>query len=87
MFAIMFESVLFVAALAALAALVFLGLRTYTPLGLRMRQLENRRRIEGEAEGDCHVHGHHEQHELVRLRNGDKICPDCFREAARDTPL
>ena len=85
MMAIMFESVLFVAAIVTVAALLFLALKTYTPLGLRLRQTENRKRIEREAEAGCPVHGPHQEYELVRLASGERICPDCFREAVRDS--
>jgi hypothetical protein len=83
MLAIMMESVLFVAAIAAVATLLFLALKAYTPLGMHLRQRENRRQIEREAENVCPVHGPHEQHELVRLASGERICPDCFREAVQ----
>jgi len=85
MTAILVESVLFVAAIATVGGLLFLALKAYTPLGMRLRQLENRRRIEREAENVCPVHGAHKEHELVRLASGDRICPDCFREVVRDT--
>ena len=81
----MFESVLFVAAIVALAALLFLALKTYTPIGVRLRQRDNRLRIEREAENVCPIHGPHQEYDLVRLASGDKICPDCFREAVRDS--
>jgi hypothetical protein len=84
MLGIMFESALFVAAIVAMAALFFHLLKTYTPLGMRLRQHENRRRIEREAESVCPIHGRHEETELVRLASGERICPDCFREAVRD---
>jgi hypothetical protein len=85
MLAILVEGALFVAAVATVAALVFLGVATYTPLGLRLRQMENRKRILREVETVCSVHGAHTEDELVRLASGERICPDCFREAVRDS--
>jgi hypothetical protein len=85
MLAILAEGGLFVAAIAAFAGLFFIALKRYTPLGLRLQQRENRKRIEREAESVCAIHGRHEEHELVRLASGERICPDCFREAVRDT--
>jgi hypothetical protein len=83
MMAILTESVLFVAAIAAGAVLLFVVLKEYTPLGVRLRQMENRKRIMREAESVCPVHGAHTQDELVRLASGERICPDCFREAVQ----
>lgn len=85
MFGILIEGVLFVVAIAAIAALFFFVLKTYTPLGMRIRQTENRKRIQREAESVCPIHGPHSETELVRLASGDRICPDCFREAVRDS--
>lgn len=85
MTAILVESLLFVGAIATVGGLLFLALKTYTPFGMRLRQMENRKRIEREAENVCPVHGRHAEHELVRLASGDRICPDCFREVVRDT--
>ena len=85
MVGILIEGVLFVATIAAIAALFFCVLKAYTPLGMRLRQTENRKRIEREAESVCPIHGPHQEAELVRLASGDRICPDCFREAVRDS--
>jgi hypothetical protein len=85
MIGIMFESALFLAALVAMAMLLFQLLKTYTPLGMRLRQTENRKRIQREAETVCAVHGPHPESDLVLLANGERICPDCFREAVRDS--
>jgi hypothetical protein len=85
MLAIIIEGALFVAAIATVAALLFYALVAYTPLGLRLRQLENRKRIMREMESVCPVHGAHKEDELVRLASGERICPDCFREAVRDS--
>jgi hypothetical protein len=85
MLAIIIEGALFVAAIATVAALLFYALTVYTPLGLRLRQMENRKRILREVESVCPVHGAHQEDELVRLASGERICPDCFREAVRDS--
>lgn len=87
MVAIMLEGVFSVAAIVAVAALLFIVLKTYTPLGLRLRQAENRKRIEREAGTICAVHGAHRDVDMVLLAGGDRICPDCFREAVRDSML
>lgn len=81
MVTIILEGVLFVALLATVAALLF-SLVGGTPVGLRLRQVRNRRAIEREAALRCPVHGVHEERELVRLPSGERICPDCFREIA-----
>lgn len=81
MLPIIVESVLFVALVATAAALFAVVVLYFTPLGLRIRQTRNRRRIERAAERVCPVHGPHEEHELVRLASGERICPDCFKEA------
>jgi hypothetical protein len=78
---ILAEGVLFVALIATVAALLVFVVLHVTPLGIRLRQTRNRRRIERAAERACPVHGPHEEHELVRLASGERICPDCFQEA------
>ena len=85
MLAILAEVGMFVAGIAAIAGLFFVAVKKYTPLGLSLQQRENRKRIEREAATVCAIHGRHEEHELVRLASGERICPDCFREAVRDT--
>jgi hypothetical protein len=72
---------LFVASIATVAALLYFVLLHATPLGTRLRQTRNRKRIEREAELVCPVHGPHAEPELVRLPSGERICPDCFRDA------
>ncbi|HUO52508.1 MAG TPA: hypothetical protein VMT93_08320 [Gemmatimonadaceae bacterium] len=84
MLAILAENVLFILALVAVGAVAYYVLLAYTPLGLRLRQNENRRRIQREAEAVCPVHGPHAEQDLVRLASGERICPECFREAVRD---
>jgi hypothetical protein len=81
MLAIITEGVLFVALIATVAALLLLVLWWFTPLGVRLRQVRNRRRIEQAVELVCPAHGPHAEHELVRLASGERICPDCFKEA------
>lgn len=81
MLAIILEGVLFVALLAAGGSLFVFGVLYLTPLGIRFRQTQNRKRIERAAELVCPVHGAHAEHDLVRLSGGDRICPECFQEA------
>ncbi|MGI8498817.1 MAG: hypothetical protein ACR2OG_14685 [Gemmatimonadaceae bacterium] len=81
MSAILLEGVLFVASIAAGAALLLFGVVNRTSLGLRLRQVQNRKRIERAAELVCPAHGPHTEEQLVRLSSGDRICPDCFQEA------
>jgi hypothetical protein len=83
MLPILVEGLLFVASIATIAALVFFLTRSGTPLGLRARQNRNRELIEREAELVCPVHGAHTEEQLVRLESGERICPDCFREAMK----
>jgi hypothetical protein len=81
MYTIIIESALFVALLAAVGALVRLALLHFTPLGTRLQQDGNRRRMERAAEHTCPVHGPHAEETLVRLPSGERICPECFKEA------
>ena len=81
MLVIILESVLFVALVAAVVALFRLLVLHFTPVGLRLRQLDNRKRIEREAELTCSVHGPHDEASLVRLPSGERICPECYKEA------
>lgn len=78
------EGVLFIAAIAVVAALLAYGVIEFTPLGRRARQSANRRRIERDAELTCPAHGYHSDHDLVRLPGGARICPECYAEAFRD---
>ena len=80
MITIIIEGVLFVAMLAAVGALVRYVVLYHTPLGLRIQQTRNRRRIERAAELECSIHGFHSDEEMVRLPNGERICPECFKE-------
>jgi len=81
MLAILAEGVLFVAAIATMTTLLFLALVHYTPLGTRLHQTRNRKRIERDADLVCPAHGPHAERDLVRLASGEQICPDCFKEA------
>jgi hypothetical protein len=78
--AIIVEGVLFVAFLAAGGTLLYWLLMTVTPAGVRHRQLQNRVRIERTAELTCPIHGPHTEDQLVRLADGERACPDCYRE-------
>jgi hypothetical protein len=78
---IVVEGVLFVVLVATAVALLILALMQFTPLGLRIRQARNRRLIEAAANRDCPIHGAHAPTEMVLLANGERICPECFKEA------
>jgi hypothetical protein len=80
MITIIIEGVLFVALLATFGALFRYLVLYHTPLGLRIRQTQNRRRIERAAELECSIHGFHSEEAMVRLPNGERICPECFKE-------
>ena len=81
MVAIIIEGVLFVALIATAGTLFFVLLLRFTPLGVRIRQTQNRKRIERLADSSCAIHGPHEDNQLVRLASGERICPECFQEA------
>ena len=78
--AIITEGVLFVALIAAGGALLYWLLVTVTPAGVRLRQTRNRKRIERMAALVCPVHGQRTEDKLVRLANGERVCPDCYKE-------
>ena len=78
--AIIVEGVLFVALLAAGGALLFWILITFTPAGERIRQTRNRTRLERAAELTCPIHGLRARDTLVRLADGARVCPDCYKE-------
>ena len=84
MIGIIVEGVLFVALLATVAALLFLALTRWTPLGLRLRQVANRRRLEQAAELVCPIHGPQREEEMVRLPSGSRLCPSCYKEALHE---
>ena len=81
MLPIILEAALFLALVVTAGALVFAGLRRFTPLGTRLRQIENRRRILQLEALTCPTHGVHEERELVRLPDGETMCPQCYQEA------
>ena len=81
MVSIVLEAVSFVVLVATAVALVLFVAVQFTPLGLRLRQAKNRRLIEAAASRVCPIHGPHEERDLVRLANGERICPQCFQEA------
>jgi hypothetical protein len=84
---ILIEGVLFVALLAAVGALVMLGVRN-TGAGRWFTQTRNRRRIERRAEvaavTRCPTHGSFRERDLVRLPGGGQVCPQCYAELFDD---
>ena len=78
--AIIVEGVLFVALLAAGGALLYWALVMLTPAGVRIRQTRNRKQLERAAELMCPIHGSRMEDQLVRLSNGERVCPDCYKE-------
>ncbi len=81
MIGIIVEGLLFLALLAAAATLLYNVVVRLTPAGRRLAQARNRERIEAATSRVCPVHGPHEAHELVRLPDGELICPQCYAEA------
>ena len=77
---IIVEGVLFVALIATGVALLCWLILTFTPAGVRLRQALNRKRIERAAELVCPIHGPRAEEHLVRLANGERMCPECYRE-------
>lgn len=77
---IILESVLFVALLAVVGTL-FVSALGITPLGRRLRQTANRKRIDKQADLTCPIHGLQQERDLVRLPNGEPLCPHCYKEA------
>lgn len=80
MVVILVEGVLFVAAIVALAAFFFWGLKAFTPLGTRLTQAENRRLIDQRAALTCPIHGWQAPESLVRLPSGEPLCSKCYQE-------
>ena len=80
MLAILIEGVLFVAAIAMAAALLFQLILRFTPVGVWVRQTQNRRQLERAAELTCPIHGLRAETDLVRLTNGERVCPECYKE-------
>ena len=77
---IIIEGVLFVALIATVGALLYLVLVYFTPVGTRLRQRQNRVRLDRAAELVCPIHGPRSSTELVRLTSGELLCPDCYKE-------
>jgi hypothetical protein len=77
---IIVEGVLFVALLAAGGALLYWVLIMFTPAGIRIRQIRNRKLLDRAAELECPIHGLKTELQLVRLASGERVCPDCYRE-------
>ena len=77
---IILEGVLFVALVATVAALFYWGVLYFTPLGQRLRETRNRRRIDRDADLTCPIHGSYADGELVRLPTGERMCPACYKE-------
>ena len=77
---IVFEDVLFMVLVCVAVALVAFLIVRFTPIGMRLQQTRNRRAIERAAEHTCPIHGPHTPTAMVRLPNGDRICPECFKE-------
>jgi hypothetical protein len=77
---IIIEGVLFVALGATVATLFYILIMNFTPVGVRLRQTRNRRRIDRAADLVCPIHGPRANTDLVRLASGDVICPDCYKE-------
>jgi hypothetical protein len=77
---IIIEGVLFVALIAAVGTLIYLVLVYFTPVGARLRQTLNRRRLDRAAQLVCPIHGPRSTNELVRLASGELLCPDCYKE-------
>ncbi len=79
--AIIMEGVLFVALIAAGGTLIYWAVILFTPVGVRLRQTRNRKRIERAAELICPIHGARAEDQLVRLADGERVCPDCYTES------
>ena len=78
--AIILEGVLFAALIAAVGALFYMVIVYFTPVGVRLRQARNRRRLDRAAALVCPIHGPRESTDLVRLASGETLCPDCYKE-------
>lgn len=76
---IILESVLFFALVAVVGALIVYAVRQ-TRFGQRFRQSANRRRIDGQVDLTCPIHGLQEASRMVRLPTGEVLCPHCYQE-------
>jgi hypothetical protein len=81
---IVIEGVLFVALVVTIAALFYFVLMQFTPLGVRVRQVRNRRLIESAAARVCSIHGPHGETDMVLLPSGERVCPECYSEIIHD---
>lgn len=77
---IILEGVLFVALVATIGALFYFVVMQFTPVGVRLRQTQNRRRLDRAAELVCPIHGPRAKTDLVRLASGELLCPECYKE-------
>jgi hypothetical protein len=77
---IILEGVLFVALIATVGTLFYMLLMYFTPVGVRFRQRQNRKRLDRAAELVCPIHGPRSSTDLVRLTSGELLCPDCYKE-------
>jgi hypothetical protein len=84
MTAIIIEGVLFVAFIAAVGTLFYVILMYLTPVGVRLRQTRNRRRLDRAADLVCPIHGPRATTDLVRLTSGELLCPDCYKETLNE---
>jgi hypothetical protein len=80
MIVIILESVLFIVLVAVVGAL-FVTALGITPVGRRLRQVANRKRIDRQAELTCPLHGLQREEDLVRLPTGAPLCALCYKEA------
>ena len=83
--AIILEGVLFAALIATGGAFLFWLVITFTPTGVRLRQTRNRKHIERLAELVCPIHGRRAEDQQVRLANGERVCPDCYKETFHES--
>jgi hypothetical protein len=81
---IVLEGVLFVALIVTTGALLYLVLMQFTPLGVRVRQVRNRRLIEAAAARVCSIHGPHVETDMILLPSGERLCPECYSEILHD---
>ena len=78
--AIIVEGVLFVALIAAGGALLYWLIIYFTPAGVRIRQTQNRKRIDQAAELVFEIPGRRTEDQVIRLASGERVCPDCYKE-------
>lgn len=77
---IILEVVLFLAFVGVVGTIVVRALGI-TPVGRRLQQVANRRRIDRQADLTCPIHGLQAEADLVRLPTGEPLCPHCYKEA------